>query len=199
MQAAVDLYLCCCLCACVRWQSLAKSCKLIPVMLMRVVVLGKRYALHEYLQVLLITAGICGFMLFEDGHKGSSAEGSSTSIVGFLLCLLSLALDGFTGPTQERINAQHRPSMAQMMFYLNLYAIGLVAALLLLTGQLWTGLAFFARRHRRSHHLALHTAQRSAHNTHIHRHVSLIPSLLLWCIGRSARRRGGVIGCGVVW
>jgi solute carrier family 35 (UDP-galactose transporter), member B1 len=87
-------------------QSLAKSCKLIPVMLMRIVVLGQRYRLHEYAQVLLITAGICIFMLFEDGKKG----GKETSILGFLLCLFSLALDGFTGPTQERINAQHKPS-----------------------------------------------------------------------------------------
>ena len=149
-------------------QSLAKSCKLIPVMLMRVLVLGKRYALHEYLQVLLITAGICAFMMFEDGHKGGGGkeEGSSTSAIGFLLCLLSLALDGFTGPTQERINAQHHPSMAQMMFFLNLYAVLLVAALLLITGQLWTGLTFFARTyHTRTctHH---HTTRGSASSSH---------------------------------
>jgi UDP-galactose transporter B1 len=87
-------------------QSLAKSCKLIPVMLARMLLLGKRYSLHEYAQVALITAGIAGFMLFED----SKAGGKETSLLGLLLCLLSLALDGFTGPTQEKINAQYKPS-----------------------------------------------------------------------------------------
>ena len=164
-------------------QSLAKSCKLIPVMLMRIVVLGQRYALHEYLQVLVITVGIAVFMLFEDG--GKAGKGSSTSVVGLLLCLVSLLLDGFTGPTQERINAQHKPSspsrtshraaaahhsaaqrrthvaelplrllplpgmvvsVAQMMFFLNFWAILLVLVLLLATGQLWSGLAFFRGR-----------------------------------------------------
>ena len=33
-----------------------------------------------------------------------------------------------------------------MMFYLNVWAIGLVLLLLLVTGQLWTGIAFFRCR-----------------------------------------------------
>ena len=132
-------------------QSLAKSCKLIPVMLMRIVVLRKVYALHEYAQVALITAGICVFMLFEDGMKGGGGKEATTSLLGFLLCLLSLALDGFTGPTQERINAQHHPSMAQMMFFLNVWAVLLVSVLLLLTQQLWSGIAFFASQTQRTH------------------------------------------------
>ena len=120
-------------------QSLAKSCKMVPVMLMRILTVGQRYQPHEYVQVFVITAGICSFMLFEDGAK----SGKETSLIGFALCLLSLLLDGYTGPTQERINAQHRPSMAQMMFFLNFWAILLVTAVLLLTGQLWSGLRFF--------------------------------------------------------
>ena len=131
-------------------QSLAKSCKLIPVMLMRIVVLRKVYALHEYVQVGLITAGICVFMLFEDGAKGGGKE-ATTSLLGFGLCLLSLALDGFTGPTQERINAQHRPSMAQMMFFLNVWAVALCLVLLVATQQLWSGLAFFSSQQTTQH------------------------------------------------
>ena len=121
-------------------QSLLKSSKMVPVMLMRIVTVGQRYTLQEYIQVFVITGGICSFMLFEDGAK----SGKETSLIGLALCVVSLILDGFTGPTQERINAQHRPSMAQMMFFLNFWAILLVLTLLLLTGQLWTGLRFFA-------------------------------------------------------
>ena len=122
-------------------QSLLKSSKMVPVMLMRIVTVGQRYTLREYAQVAVITGGICSFMLFEDGAK----SGRETSLIGLALCLVSLLLDGFTGPTQERINAQHRPSMAQMMFFLNAWAILLVLALLLATGQLWTGLSFLSR------------------------------------------------------
>jgi hypothetical protein len=39
------------------------------------------------------------------------------------------------------------PSVAQMMFFLNLWAIALVLLLLVVTGQLWTGIAFFRCRH----------------------------------------------------
>ena len=120
-------------------QSLLKSSKMVPVMLMRIVTVGQRYTLQEYFQVFVITAGICSFMLFEDGAK----SGKETSLIGLSLCIVSLILDGFTGPTQERINAQHKPSMAQMMFFLNFWAILFVLALLLITGQLWTGLRFF--------------------------------------------------------
>jgi UDP-galactose transporter B1 len=91
-------------------QSLAKSCKLIPVMLMRIVVLGQRYRWREYMQVMMITAGICVFMLYEDGSKKGGGKETSTSVIGLLLCIVSLALDGFTGPTQEKINHQHKPS-----------------------------------------------------------------------------------------
>lgn len=132
-------------------QALAKSCKLIPVMLMRILVLGKKYKIREYLQVVLITAGICLFMMAESSGKASKHGGSSssthkeTSWFGLGLCCISLILDGYTGPTQESINHKYKPSMAQMMFWLNFWAILMVAIALLFTGQMWTGLSFCTR------------------------------------------------------
>jgi UDP-galactose transporter B1 len=59
------------------------------------------------------------------------------------LCILSLALDGYTGPAQERLNKTYpQLSMATMMFYLNAWAILLVAVALMFTGQMMPGLQF---------------------------------------------------------
>lgn len=126
-------------------QALAKSCKLIPVMLSRFLIMKEvKYTRREVIQVVAITAGIGIFMLGADGggHGGSAKKEKETSWLGLGLCILSLALDGYTGPAQEKLNKQHKLSMATMMFYLNAWAVALVAVALLATGQMWTGLQF---------------------------------------------------------
>ena len=123
-------------------QSLAKSCKVIPVMLMRILINGKRYAWSEWAQMLIITGGIALFMMSEDGGKRGGAD---TSLIGLVLCLVSLALDGFTGPLQENINAEFSPPMEEMMFFLNAFAVAVVAAVLVINGDGWSGSSFFIR------------------------------------------------------
>jgi UDP-galactose transporter B1 len=122
-------------------QALAKSCKMIPVMLMRIVINGKRYTLREYMTVALITVGISTFMLFKAGGK----SGGETSLFGLFLLFTSLALDGFTGPTQENIIAAHKPSTTQLMFYMNLISTGIMFVALVATGQLMPSIAFLTK------------------------------------------------------
>lgn len=71
------------------FQALAKSCKMIPVMLGNVVIGNKKYRLKEYLVVLVITAGV---VLFNTSKRKTSDTSSSTT--GLLLLGASLALDG---------------------------------------------------------------------------------------------------------
>ena len=124
-------------------QALAKSCKLIPVMLSRFLIMKEvRYSRREVVQVIAITAGIGIFMLGSDGSGHGAKKEKETSWLGLGLCIFSLALDGYTGPAQEKLNKRYKLSMATMMFYLNAWAVALVAAALLLTGQMWTGLQF---------------------------------------------------------
>jgi UDP-galactose transporter B1 len=125
-------------------QALAKSCKLIPVMLSRFVLMrgDVRYSRREVLQVIAITAGIGVFMMGAEG-SGHGKKERETSWLGLGLCILSLALDGYTGPAQERLNKTYpQLSMATMMFYLNAWAILLVAVALMFTGQMMPGLQF---------------------------------------------------------
>jgi UDP-galactose transporter B1 len=123
-------------------QALAKSCKMIPVMLARIVIVGKRYALREYATVVVITAGIATFMLMKESKKKGAAE---TSMIGLGLLFTSLALDGYTGPTQENIIKEHKPTTQQLMLWLNIAAVIMVTAVLLVTGQLFTAIDFIQR------------------------------------------------------
>ena len=133
-------------------QNLAKSCKLVPVMLMRIVINQAKYEVREYVQVAFITLGIAVFMVWQEVEGGASKPGGEggalglgaidMSWVGLLLCLLALMLDGYTGPVQERVCAEHKCSMAQLMFYLNLYSLLPLLTLLTVTGELFTGLTF---------------------------------------------------------
>lgn len=122
-------------------QALAKSCKMIPVMLMRIIINKKRYSWLEYACVFVITAGISVFMIFKVSNKAAR----DTSVFGLALLFISLALDGFTGPTQENIVAKHKPSTAQLMFYMNFISCCVLGVALVVTGELVPAVDFCRR------------------------------------------------------
>jgi len=113
-------------------QALAKSTKLVPVMLYSIF-LGRKFTKKEYLTVGLITIGISLFMLNQDNK---SKKETVTSWIGLLLCLVSLALDGYTSPTQEKLIHTYKPSEQVMMFWMNLFAVGMLFVALVVTGEL---------------------------------------------------------------
>lgn len=104
-------------------QVLGKSCKPIPVMLLGVTLLKKKYPLAKYLCVLLIVAGVALFM-----YKPKKVVGIEEHTVGFgeLLLLLSLTLDGLTGVSQDHMRAHYQTGI-------------------LFTGELWEFLSFAER------------------------------------------------------
>lgn len=111
-------------------QTLAKSCKMIPVMLMGVLLRGKRYSLREYATVMMITAGISVFRL---SNKSDLMEGNSS--YGLTLLFISLLLDGVTGPQQEKLKSAYAPSPHQFMAYTNLWAMVFLSGALAYTGE----------------------------------------------------------------
>jgi UDP-galactose transporter B1 len=109
---------------------LAKSCKLVPVMLMNVVLYRRKFAPYKYLVVALVTIGITSFMFLGDekkGHKSSNAPGKPAvsgwaQLIGMLYLLANLLLDGVVNSTQDQIFQTFKPSGQQMMFHINLFS-----------------------------------------------------------------------------
>ncbi|CAK9783136.1 hypothetical protein CC85DRAFT_326970 [Cutaneotrichosporon oleaginosum] len=108
---------------------LAKSCKLIPVLLLNVLLYRRRFGAHKYAVVALVSAGISLFMLF--GSK--SKAGGGDSVFGLLLLLVNLLIDGLTNSTQDQIFALY-PSYSgqQMMFIMAALQLTLLTPAMLL-------------------------------------------------------------------
>lgn len=109
---------------------LAKSCKLVPVMLMNVILYRRKFAPHKYLVVVLVTIGITSFMFFgneKKGHRGSAAPNKSSpngwmQLIGMAYLLTNLLLDGVVNSTQDQIFQTFKPTGQQMMLHINLFS-----------------------------------------------------------------------------
>jgi len=111
---------------------LGKSCKLVPVMIMNVLLYRRRFAPHKYLVVALVTIGITAFMGLGDAssskkHKGGNA---TSSLWGITLLLINLIIDGVTNSTQDEIFSRYKITGQQMMFWLNAWSTLLTSVLL---------------------------------------------------------------------
>lgn len=114
-------------------QLLAKSCKLVPVMLMGAIVGGKKYSKSEYFQVIMITVGVSLFS-YKPSAKVPTEGGDDASIVaklaslrelhGLALVIINLMLDGYTNAEQDMIN-KRLPKLSSffMMYRVNECAI----------------------------------------------------------------------------
>ncbi|KDQ62207.1 hypothetical protein JAAARDRAFT_170441 [Jaapia argillacea MUCL 33604] len=117
---------------------LGKSCKLVPVMLMNLVLYRRKFAAHKYLVVAMVTIGITMFMHFggdgkgKAGKHGAAGGGMGRELIGITYLLINLALDGATNSTQDHIFSSFHPTGAQMMFFINLFSTLLTLTLSLL-------------------------------------------------------------------
>uniref|UniRef100_A0A7S3P634 Sugar phosphate transporter domain-containing protein n=1 Tax=Amphora coffeiformis TaxID=265554 RepID=A0A7S3P634_9STRA len=107
---------------------LAKSCKLIPTMLVGQLMESKLYSTAEWSAALLISTGIVLFHLTRHvGTIGSAEKDQST--YGMFLLLASLGMDGVLSSCQNflkfpRNKTAHRsPTAVETMLYINLYAV----------------------------------------------------------------------------
>jgi len=133
-------------------QVLGKSCKMVPVMAGGIVLGGKQYSLVEYLQVALITLGVC---VFNFGGK-KKKSGPADSPFGLGLIGLSLVMDMVTGGLQDKVKKStkelnpmaagpKRPSMHESMLWTNVSGFLVAFLLALLSGHLFGGIAFCAK------------------------------------------------------
>ncbi|GJJ72688.1 solute carrier family 35 (UDP-galactose transporter), member B1 [Entomortierella parvispora] len=117
---------------------LTKSCKLIPVMLMNIVLYRRKFPLYKYVCVILITLGVSGFMLLAplDEHKASKKGAVNSSLYGLFLVAINLTLDGVTNSTQDQIFHRFKVSGQQMMCFMNMFMTAFMAGWLLFFGVL---------------------------------------------------------------
>ncbi|KAJ3715539.1 UAA transporter family-domain-containing protein [Lentinula raphanica] len=109
---------------------LGKSCKLVPVMIMNVLLYRRKFAPHKYLVVFMVTTGITIFMGFgSDSQKhgskkaAASMDAASTpyaSLIGAAYLLINLALDGAINSTQDEMFSRYKVTGQQMMLWINL-------------------------------------------------------------------------------
>ena len=124
---------------------LGKSCKLVPVMLMNVLLYGRKYPAYKYASVGLITAGVSAFFLLHE--SGTSGKISQSSVYGLVLLLINLIIDGATNSTQDQIFANFAISGQEMMFFMNLLGGLLISIWLInpLSNEFANGLVFIHR------------------------------------------------------
>ena len=87
-------------------QVVAKSCKMVPVMLMGYVVSGERYTAFEYAVAIAITSGAAIFKLNED----SDAPVKNTQLIGIFFIVAYMMCDSFTSNWQARTRTHARPT-----------------------------------------------------------------------------------------
>ncbi|WWC85528.1 uncharacterized protein L201_000392 [Kwoniella dendrophila CBS 6074] len=110
---------------------LGKSCKLIPVLLLNVLLYRRRFSPHKYLVVALVTIGISIFMLMAAG--GKKKKGGNDSAWGLWLLGVNLFIDGLTNSTQDQIFSTYpKFSGQQMMFSMSIFTQLLLLPMLLL-------------------------------------------------------------------
>ena len=119
---------------------LGKSCKLVPVMIMNVLLYQRKFARHKYLVVAMVTLGITMFMGFgkEKPSKAKSSKNGGgelsayTQLIGISYLLINLLIDGATNSTQDEIFARYKVTGQQMMFWINVFCTALSSVIAVL-------------------------------------------------------------------
>lgn len=115
-------------------QTVFKSSKIIPVMMMGKFLKGTSYPLGQYLEAFLITIGVAIFSL---ASKTKNSE-NSTEIIGLIFMCMYICCDSFTSQWQDKIYQQYGRSNVdqyQMMLSVNTWAIAMTVAGLIVTGD----------------------------------------------------------------
>lgn len=101
-------------------QVLSKSCKIIPVMLVGIILNQKAYPLLEYAEAVAISSGAAVFTLYGNDAHDNARE---NSYWGILLLLFYLFCDAFTSQWQSRVFKRSGVDQYQMMLGVNFWSI----------------------------------------------------------------------------
>ena len=126
-------------------QVLAKSCKMVPVMIMGTLLHRKHYSALEYGCMMLIGGGVALFARRSSSKVTTQLEAPNAPL-GYFLCLLNLTLDGYTNAYQDDINHRfHTNSPIHMMAWMNFWGALFYGAYMSVSGVAVEMLTFCAR------------------------------------------------------
>ena len=126
-------------------QVLAKSCKVIPVMIMGKFVSNKTFKTYEYVTAGLISVGVAVFMLTSGDSVPSSDDTRTTTFSGLLILIGYLLFDAFTSNWQGELFTQYKMSSIQMMAGVNLFSVVFTSVSLIEQGGFVQSAAFMLR------------------------------------------------------
>jgi adenosine 3'-phospho 5'-phosphosulfate transporter B2 len=126
-------------------QTLFKSTKVIPVMLMGKLLKKSKYTWAAYGEALVITFGVMTFSFGNASHKAdSSSDQRVTDFAGFALLTAYVLTDSFTSQWQSKLYTDYgKIDQFHMMFGVNLSSIILTISALVLSGELPAVIEFF--------------------------------------------------------
>ncbi|KAL5275237.1 SLC35B2 family protein [Megaselia abdita] len=120
-------------------QVLAKSCKIIPVMLMGKIISRNKYEHYEYVTAAMISMGMIFFMFGSSDNHGSA---SVTTMTGVFLLSMYMISDSFTSNWQNDLFKTYSMSSIQMMCGVSLFSTIFTASSLSVQGGLMEPLVF---------------------------------------------------------
>lgn len=100
-------------------QVLAKSCKIIPVMIMGKIVSRNKYQFYEYIVAGLISVGM---VLFMTGSVDPSKGSAVTTLTGVFLLCMYMTSDSFNSNWQEKLFKSYSMESVEMMFGVNMFS-----------------------------------------------------------------------------
>eukprot|EP00586_Coscinodiscus_wailesii_P010248 CAMPEP_0172495832 /NCGR_PEP_ID=MMETSP1066-20121228/78520_1 /TAXON_ID=671091 /ORGANISM="Coscinodiscus wailesii, Strain CCMP2513" /LENGTH=380 /DNA_ID=CAMNT_0013267793 /DNA_START=276 /DNA_END=1418 /DNA_ORIENTATION=- len=116
-------------------QTVFKSSKIIPVMIMGKVLKGTSYPCTQYLEAALITTGVAVFSI---ASKGTDSD-TTTQMSGLVFLLMYICFDSFTSQWQDKVYQKYGRSNVdpyQMMLGVNSSAILITTAGLVISGDI---------------------------------------------------------------
>lgn len=123
-------------------QVLAKSCKIIPVMIMGKIVSRTKYQFYEYIVAGLISLGM---VLFMTGSADPSKGSAVTTLTGVFLLCMYMTSDSFNSNWQGALFKSYQMSSVEMMFGVNLFSCLLTASSLFVQSGFLDSLEFAAK------------------------------------------------------
>jgi len=124
--------------------TLAKSSKMVPVMIGSLLLGSAKYSTREYIHVLLIVGGTAAVSMAGKSKKGES------SMVGLMFLVAALACDGIVGGTQKRLKAAlsekgMKERSFEMQFLTNFYMTVTAVVFMFALGEFAPGVEFLKK------------------------------------------------------